>query len=440
MSEQVRSIIVMQPKVQIPIETQSTESQTEPARLLSPVACSSAATSVIRMASPQKSKTHITEIPRRPLVKTPYVKTPKKIVVKFNKPFVFPVDEESNQQLSEIESMQQSEKPACSSKSSFSSNDVPIPKTPKQEVLETDCMDVIELKPEIEVTNDEDVQENKQMDDYPHSPLRSFTPNTPIESRGGSKFEIVGLNFEHNSEVIISDEFGVTEVISGDISVIESTKSSFEETPLDINDCDNDEKNVEVEKSNGDCTPASDEKKDVLIESWALSITSTITEITVKEVVKKKKTFSQPVASSSRDIFSGASTSSHSQPTTSFRRDYPTAGPSRIDYGLSSFLGFSEPTEADDFYSPARLSPIAFAQEPYGWSQRFSPQYVPFESGERTSYTDLDLCKNTNSLNGERAPSSDSLNIRTDEQMPAKGEISEQESNGDLDGSWSHQV
>lgn len=51
---------------------------------------------------------------------------------------------------------------------------------------------------------------------------------------------------------------------------------------------------------------------------------------------------------------------------------------------------------------------------------------------------DIDGCK-TNSVNA-RAPSTDSLNIRTDEKMPAKGEISEQESNGDVEGLWSHQV
>lgn len=51
---------------------------------------------------------------------------------------------------------------------------------------------------------------------------------------------------------------------------------------------------------------------------------------------------------------------------------------------------------------------------------------------------DIDGCK-TNSVNA-RAPSTDSLNIRTDEKMPAKGEISEQESNGDVEGLWNHQV
>lgn len=87
---------------------------------------------------------------------------------------------------------------------------------------------------------------------------------------------------------------------------------------------------------------------------------------------------------------------------------------------------------------------------PLSWVQRFSPQYVPFD--ERSSYMEIDgaYSKHSNSVsltsegdtrNGqssnsfdERAPSADScLNIRTDEKMPAKGEISEQESNGEID-------
>lgn len=87
---------------------------------------------------------------------------------------------------------------------------------------------------------------------------------------------------------------------------------------------------------------------------------------------------------------------------------------------------------------------------PLSWVQRFSPQYVPFD--ERSSYMEMEgsFGKNSNSVsltsegdtrNGQssnsfddRAPSADScLNIRTDEKMPAKGEISEQESNGEID-------
>lgn len=89
-------------------------------------------------------------------------------------------------------------------------------------------------------------------------------------------------------------------------------------------------------------------------------------------------------------------------------------------------------------------------QVPLSWVQRFSPQYVPFD--ERSSYMEIDgsysksnsgvsLTSEGDTRNGqssnsfdERAPSADScLNIRTDEKMPAKGEISEQESNGEID-------
>lgn len=85
---------------------------------------------------------------------------------------------------------------------------------------------------------------------------------------------------------------------------------------------------------------------------------------------------------------------------------------------------------------------IVYQEEviPLSWVQRFSPQYVPFD--ERSSYMDLDgFSKHSNasasvqstSNSYDRAPSTESLNIRTDEKMPAKGEISEQESNGEVD-------
>lgn len=77
-------------------------------------------------------------------------------------------------------------------------------------------------------------------------------------------------------------------------------------------------------------------------------------------------------------------------------------------------------------------------QETATWKHPFSPQYVNFEN-DRNSYMDLDTCKTTN-LPYNRAPSTESINIRTDEKMPAKGEISEQESNGEVDVSWNHQM
>lgn len=69
-------------------------------------------------------------------------------------------------------------------------------------------------------------------------------------------------------------------------------------------------------------------------------------------------------------------------------------------------------------------------------------RYTPSFDDNRSSYTDLDGGNNkTNSSVGDlRAPSTDSLNIRTDEKMPARGEISEQESNGEIEQPWHHPV
>ncbi|XP_055616044.1 uncharacterized protein LOC129762079 [Toxorhynchites rutilus septentrionalis] len=113
------------------------------------------------------------------------------------------------------------------------------------------------------------------------------------------------------------------------------------------------------------------------------------------------------------------------------------------------FLEYS--AEYDD-YVPVNGYGNAQGQIPLSWVQKFSPQYTPFD--DQNSYIDLDMCSsktNSNSITSasgsrgsvsriessmDRAPSAESLNIRTDEKMPAKGEISEQESNGDMELSW----
>lgn len=73
-----------------------------------------------------------------------------------------------------------------------------------------------------------------------------------------------------------------------------------------------------------------------------------------------------------------------------------------------------------------------------------SSRYTPSFDDNRSNYTDLDGGNNkTNSSVGDghiRAQSTDSLNIRTDEKMPARGEISEQESNGEIEQPWHHPV
>lgn len=73
-----------------------------------------------------------------------------------------------------------------------------------------------------------------------------------------------------------------------------------------------------------------------------------------------------------------------------------------------------------------------------------SSRYTPSFDDNRSNYTDLDGGNNKTSssvCDGQiRAPSIDSLNIRTDEKMPARGEISEQESNGEIEQPWHHPV
>lgn len=73
-----------------------------------------------------------------------------------------------------------------------------------------------------------------------------------------------------------------------------------------------------------------------------------------------------------------------------------------------------------------------------------SSRYTPSFDDNRSNYTDLDGGNNKTSSSAcdghIRAPSTDSLNIRTDEKMPARGEISEQESNGEIEQPWHHPV
>lgn len=121
-----------------------------------------------------------------------------------------------------------------------------------------------------------------------------------------------------------------------------------------------------------------------------------------------------------------------------------SAGPTFLEYSA----------EYDDYVPVSGGYGMPQEQIPLSWVQKFSPQYTPFD--DQNSYMDLDQTDsktNSNSVGGnstatssgsgsrietsmDRAPSAESLNIRTDEKMPAKGEISEQESNGDMELSW----
>lgn len=184
---------------------------------------------------------------------------------------------------------------------------------------------------------------------------------------------------------------------------------------------------------------------DMKCETWTQPGTSCTTTLATLLNIDTKKEIEVTNITTASEIYTilTANQNCHQPSATStanMQNSYiDAAGPSRLEYGLSTFLGYNDPVEGEDFYSGVPLSPIGFSPDSYAWNQRFSPPFAPFDNNERNSYMDLDLCKNANST-CDRAPSADSMNIRTDEKMPAKGEISEQESNGDIDGSWSHQV
>lgn len=397
------------------------------------------------MASPKKKTDEI--VSSRPLVKAPFVKATKKLVVKFKKPFVPVVEEEANLQPPDIS-----------------------PPSIEHDRSEQQCSS--DDANEATVADESDPKDTLNCaEDFPFSPFRrSFTPVLQIsidpigdasakvdktEKEEGDEHPIASNTLNNNcappaypakQEVDISrptsppieDEIQ-TDVVSDNENLVDGNAIHLEDYMFDSKlkiDFNRISPVAVVAKSSAQYT-----------EPGKNGIHCSISMKT--EVWSEPAKLPQNVGqfevlpnSTASDIYS-ASTSSH--PTTSTSSSSAAhsfvetpAGPSRIDYGLSSFLGYNDPGDGDDFYTG--VSAIGFnTQETYNWNHRFSPQYAPFESGEKSSYMDLDMCKNTNSY-GERAPSTDSLNIRTDEKMPAKGEISEQESNGDVDGSWSHQV
>lgn len=377
-------------------------------------------TSVIRLASPKKPSS-VPETNIRPLLKTPFSKQPKKIVVKFKKPFVPVVEEDANLQPPE--------------KTNSSSEDL-LSRTVESESSEQKTTKI---------------DDNHDQTSHPFSPLRqSFTPppiNSLIsrtiagdDSIGEGTASLVDLC---TKETIV--KVNIDEMVGSDDSIDTPTieKETTDNRDNDDNDnmdidssivnshkCDNEIFTIEFKED--DVKESKDTKDDVLqikIESWS-QVNPKPIDRDESILPDSKDAVVIPIPESSNTDLSLTSASTSSQPTTSSQtqNDFNEAGPSRIDYGLSSF---------EDFYSSVRLSPIGFTPENYAWNQRFSPQYVPFDN-EKNSYMDLDMYKNTNSY---EEPSTDSLNIRTDEKMPAKGEISEQESNGDVEGSsWSHQV
>lgn len=397
------------------------------------------------MASPKK-KTDIADVvSTRPLVKAPFVKATKKLVVKFKKPFVPVVEEEANLQPPDIlpPSIEHDRSEQCSGDDA---NEAIV-------VDESDPKDTLSCA-----------------EDFPFSPFRrSFTPVLQISvdpvGEASAKVEKEERD-EQQTATNTPNDNGEPPAYSAKLEVDTSKPTS---PPIEV-EMQTDAVDDNEHLINGNAIHLEDYMYDSKLKidfNRIPPITASVDKNTASNtelgnngihcsIPMKTEVWSEPSTinlnigqievlpnSTAADIYS-VSTSSHPTTSTSSSSaahsfvDTPSAGPSRIDYGLSSFLGYNDPGDGDDFYTG--VSAIGFnTQETYNWNHRFSPQYAPFDSGEKSSYMDLDMCKNTNSYD-ERAPSTDSLNIRTDEKMPAKGEISEQESNGDVDGSWSHQV
>lgn len=165
----------------------------------------------------------------------------------------------------------------------------------------------------------------------------------------------------------------------------------------------------------------------------------------------------QNISSSSAISNSQSSSSSSSSSADQMRLNHDTSGDNR-----SSQLNFLYQNDRVRFSPP--LSPFVYlktfsssqsedhskAEGETSWNgsnslaihnldqNSTSSRYTPSIDDNRSNYTDLDSGNNkTNSSEiGRRAPSADSLNIRTDEKMPARGEISEQESNGEIEQPW----
>lgn len=404
----------MQPSCSNQIAASSNASNLKP--------CSSKATSVIRLASPKSICTSnaipVETAPSRSMIKAPYNKQPKKLVVKLKKPFVPVIGEEANLHPPEM-SLEQAGKP------------VKIEKLTKDDVYVSNNNQNHSIH---DMTKHEDLECSEEV---PFSPLRqSYTP-VPVNHLYSTIAENVDANIANNPIIAgcssLADDFDQRKQTQNYNSVKEQGENN--QKKLTENESSDDIDNYTVAVNT-----AEDDGNEGKVLIFSISSVNEETNEQNEDWCNQKTTPSSPstrsnycdnVNETDRSVYYvGVSTSS--EPANSSQSEFSnTAGTSRVDYGVPNFLGYNENHTDEYLYSGVSLSPNN------NWNQRFSPQYAPFEA-DKNSYMDLDLYKNTST--GERAPSTDSLNIRTDEKMPAKGEISEQESNGDIDGSWSHQV
>ncbi|XP_055678695.1 uncharacterized protein LOC129787268 [Lutzomyia longipalpis] len=359
-------------------------------------------------------------------------KAPKKLVVKFKNPIVIhdTPDEVKIEPAQEVEI-----------------NKIPqnVPSTSKagQEVVAQESIDVDEEEVKSEDgTVKEDVQERQENDQESEESHRKeedvsnsvdLTANTCQEDSTMKEEDKDESVHEADNVIVLEDNEAVPEVPNNDAEMKETY--TVMEIPIETSEVVSSQENVKTEEGTQPIEIHEDQSEVFTIE-----------EVEVEEE-KSNKIFPSCSSSSSSSSSAGTSASSSSSSSTSSsagtssnRAEFvapnsqgffeEAAGPSRFDYGFTEFLGYNE-SEGEIFSNDrsVRFSPMGIMNEDLSWEQ-----YTQLESNQN-SYVDLDTCR-THSMGVSRAPSADSLNIRTDEKMPAKGEISEQESNGDIDGLW----
>lgn len=371
-------------------------------------ACSSKATSVIRMASqatPNDIKTALRTSTAS--VKIPYNRPPKKIVVKLKKPFVPVIEEEAN--------LHPPENRTISTAASFNTN-MSVESVSAKHVTYMGVSDNQNLLPEC-------------YGDDPHSPVRqSYTPQLPFNQSPD-----VGDKNEVASNEILEAKYVPS--CSYKLNSGASSSSSM---------CFNENAALECNQ------PCSDHKNEVVVFEISIEDSKDLQNVENDALweVNKENKWQIENKSGNDSIMPGTSSCDAASTSSSF-----TSKPRKIDTNstqgdlpnpaCSSGISYFLPTfhRNDEDYACTGNSQLSHLEGDASTSNpNFTSKYkyTSLELDKKTSYMNIGKCKNTSTT--ERAPSTDSLNIITDEKMPAKGEISEQESNGDIESSWSHQV
>lgn len=350
------------------------------------MACSSKATSVIRMAS-QASIVDVkpTQRTATTTAKLAYNRPPKKLVVKLKKPFVPVIGEEAN--------LHPPENRTDAMGTPFNSSAINVGS--------------ITLKNDI---NDDENSDNlnlmlKCSEDVPYSPIRqSYTPQLPFNQYQ----DCDELN------VMASDEIFESKYVPG-CSYKMNSETSFD--------------NAADLECNQSCL---DDKNGVIVFEISIEDSKDLQNVeNVPEWKPHKGNKLHMENHLGNDIM--PCTSSCGAASSSLHHLQQSDCSNGISYRLPTFHQNDDDYTCTGINQLSQMEGDACTSNPHFGSKY---KYTSLDLDKRSSYMNIDRCKNA--TNAERAPSTDSLNIITDEKMPAKGEISEQESNGDIESSWGH--